>query len=168
MRTSYLFKQVTGLITLIIFTFVAHYYVRHIYLEINNTVLQQLLMIIAISFLFFVFNQLIYNYAKKNQDKFMKHKVWDKMFFIIFICLSVSIVIFITLFFITPLQALISSQQWIMLIIMYYFLFLLNLFILSIVHKVVNKSTTVEKKLLLTWGSSTIVIFLVLFLLPSL
>ncbi len=164
MRTSYLFKQVTGLITIFIFTFVAHYYVRDIYLEINNTVLQRLLMIIAISFLFFVFNQLIYNYAKKNQDKFMKHKVWNKMFFIVFIYLSVSIVILITLFFITPLQALISSQQWIMLIIMYYFLFLLNLFILSIVHKVVIQSTTIEKKLLLTWGSSSIVIFMVLFL----
>lgn len=168
MKNSYLFKQFTVLITLTIFAFVADYYVLNVYLNINNIVLQQLLMIIANSFLLFVFNQLIYNYAKKNEEKFMRHKIWKKMFFIIFICLLLSFALFITLFLTTPLQNLISTQEWVMLIIVYYFLFLLNLFVLSIVHKMVSESTNIERKLLLTWGSSSILIFLVIFLLPSL
>ena len=124
-------------------------------------------MFIPISILLFVFNQLIYNYAKKNEDRFMQHKIWNKMFVLILMWLMISFVVFILLFFMTPLDVLISSQTWIMFIIVYYFLFFINLFVLSIVHKVVNSSMKIEKKLLITWVSSSLLVAFILFVLPS-
>lgn len=167
MRNSYLFKQSIGLIILIAFTFLADAYVRSIYLNIQNVVLQQLIMFTAVSVLLLLCNQFIFNYAKNNQEKFMQHKIWDKMFIVIFLLLVASLIGFIAVFFTTPLEGLIASQQWMMFVIIYYFLFLLNFFVLSIVHKVVNDSTKVEHKLLITWASSSLLIALVLFALPS-
>ncbi len=123
-------------------------------------------MFIGISILLFVCNQLIYNYAKIAEG-FMKHKVWNKMFIIILIWLMISFVVFIALFFATPLEGLITSYTWLIFIVAYYFLFFINLLILSIVHIVVDNSVNVEKKLLLTWVSSLLLVALTLFVLPS-
>ena len=160
---SHVFKQFVGIITLFLFAFIVDYYI--LYIEIF--VLKQLIMSIAISILLFVFNQLIYNYAKKNEDRLLQHKIWNKMFVLILMLLMISFVVFILLFFMTPLDVLISSQTWIMFIIVYYFLFFINLFVLSIVHKVVNSSMKIEKKLLITWASSSLLVAFILFILPS-
>ena len=160
---SHVFKQFVGIITLFLFAFIVDYYI--LYIEI--LVLKQLIMFIAISILLFVFNQLIYNYAKKNEDRLLQHKIWNKMFVLILMLLMISFVVFIPLFFMTPLDVLISSQTWIMFIIVYYFLFFINLFVLSIVHKVVNSSMKIEKKLLITWASSSLLVAFILFILPS-
>ena len=123
-------------------------------------------MFVAISILLFVCNQLIYNYAKREEG-FMQHKVWNKMFIVILIWLMISFVVFIFLFFATPLEDLITSYTWIMFIVAYYFLFFINLFVLSIVHIIVDSSMKVEKKLLITWASSSLLVAIILFVFPS-
>lgn len=163
---TYVFKQFVSILTLLVFAFVADYYIRNVNVDIESIILKQLIMFIAISILLFVCNQLIYNYAK-NKEGFMQHKLWNKMFFIILIWLMISFVVLILLFFVTPLDVLISSHPWIMFIIAYYFLFFINLFILSIVHKVVDISMKIEKKLLITWASSSLSVVIILFVLPS-
>ena len=163
---TYVFKQFVSILTLLIFALIADYYIRYVNVDIGSVVLKQLIMFIAISLLLFVCNQLIYNYAK-NKQGFMQHKLWNKMFFIILIWLIISFVIFILLFFVTPLDELISSHTWTMFVIAYYFLFFINLFILSIVHKVVDISMKIEKKLLITWASSSLAVVIILFVFPS-
>lgn len=167
MKGFYIIKQCIGIIILVIFAFVADYYVENIYLTIKYAGLQQLIMFVAMSIVLLVCNQLVLNYAKEHSDKFMKHKIWNKMFIVIFILMAVSFSGFITLFFTTPLESLISSHQWIMFIIIYYFLFLINLFVLSLIHKVVSRSMSNEKKILVTWASSTLLIALILFVLQN-
>lgn len=159
-------KQFVSVLTLILFTFIADYYFREVNVGIESVTLKQLIMFIGISILLFICNQLIYNYAKKAEG-FMQHKVWNKMFIIILIWLMISFVVFIFLFFATPLEDLITSYTWIMFIVAYYFLFFINLLVLSIVHIVVDNSVKVEKKLLITWASSSLLVALTLFVLPS-
>ena len=132
----------------------------------ESVVIKQLIMFIGISILLFVCNQLIYNYAKKEEG-FMQHKVWNKMFIVILIWLMISFVAFIFLFFATPLEDLIASYTWIMFIVAYYFLFFINLLVLSIVHIVVDNSVKVERKLFITWASSSLLVAIILFVLPS-
>jgi len=163
---SYIFKQFSCILILLLFAFIADYYFQNVKLDIESVALKQVIMFVAISILLFVCNQIIYNYAKK-EDGFMQHKVWNKMFIVILIWLLISFVIFIFLFFTTPLEELISSFTWIVFIIAYYFLFFTNLFVLSIVHIVVDSSMKVEKKLLITWASSSLLVATILFVLPS-
>ncbi|MEK5080645.1 hypothetical protein MKX73_17115 [Solibacillus sp. FSL W7-1436] len=163
---SYIFKQFTCILVLILFAFIADYYLQNVNVAIESVALKQVIMFIAISILLFVCNQLIYNYAKKEEG-FMQHKVWNKMFIVILVCLMLSFVIFIVLFFATPLEELITSFTWIMFIVAYYFIFFTNLFVLSIVHNVVDRSMKVEKKILITWTSSSLLVAIILFVLPS-
>lgn len=97
----------------------------------------------------------------------MRHKIWDKMFVIILILLAISMLIFITTFFTTPLESLISSQPWIMFFVTYYFLFLINLFVLSLIHKVMPKQMTIRRKLMITWAGSSLLVALILFSFPT-
>lgn len=163
---SYVFKQFLCIIVLFLFAFIGDYYFQNVNMGIENVTLKQVIMFVAISILLFVCNQLIYNYAKREEG-FMQHKVWNKMFIVILIWLIISFVVFIFLFFTTPLEDLITSYTWIMFIVAYYFLFFINLFVLSLVHIIVDTSMKVEKKLLITWASSSLLIAIILFVFPS-
>ena len=162
----YAFKQFVSILILLLIAFIVDYYIQNVNVDIESVVLKQLFMFITISILLFVCNQLIYNYAKKEEE-FMKHKIWNKMFIIILGWLMISFIVFILLFFTTPLGDLISLHPWIMFIVVYYFLFIINLFVLSIVHIVVDISMKLEKKLLITWASSSLLVAIIFFLLPS-
>ncbi|MED4350749.1 hypothetical protein P9265_00010 [Schinkia azotoformans] len=166
MEKSYVFKQFTCILFLFLFAFIADYYIQNVNIDIDSVEMKQSIMFIAISILLFVCNQFIYNYAKKEEG-FMQHKVWNKMFIVILIWLMISFIVFIFLFFTTPLESLISSHAWMMFIVAYYFLFFINLLVLSIVHVIVDTSMKVEKKLIITWASSSLVIAIILFGLPS-
>ncbi|OCA84187.1 hypothetical protein A8F94_15830 [Bacillus sp. FJAT-27225] len=163
---SYVIKQVVSILTLILFAFIADYYIREGNIHIESVVLKQLILFIGVSILLFVCNQLIYNHAKKAEG-FMHHKVWNKMFIVIFIWVMISFAVFIFLFFVTPLENLFSTYKWIMFIVADYFIFFINLFVLSIVHKLVDVSVKLEKKLLITWASSSLLVAITLFILPS-
>lgn len=162
---NYTLKQSFNILVLFLFTFIANYHFQHGKIRIENVVIKQLIFAIAISILLFVCNQFIYNYAKKGEG-FMEHKVWNKMFIVIFIWLVISFFLFIFLFFATTLQNLIASHKWILFIAAYYFLFLINLFVLSLVHTV-DASMKIEKKLFITWASSSLFAALILFFFPS-
>ena len=164
---SYIFKQFSCILVLLLFAFIVDYYFQNVNVGLESVALKQVIMFVAISILLFVCNQLIYNYAKKEEG-FMQHKVWNKMFIVILIWLMISFVVFIFLFFATPLEELITSFTWIMFIVAYYFLFFINLFVLSIVHIIVDSSMKVEKKLLITWASSSLLVAIILFVLPTL
>lgn len=163
----YAFKQFLSILTLFLIAFIVDYYIQNEIMDIESIVLKQLIMFIVISILLFVCNQLIYNYAKKEEE-FMQHKIWNKMFIIILGWLMISFIVFILLFFTTPLEDLISSHTWIMFIVVYYFLFVINLFVLSIVHIIVDTSMKLEKKILITWASSSLLVAVIVFLVPSL
>ncbi|WP_453989774.1 hypothetical protein [Bacillus nitroreducens] len=162
----YAVKQIVTVLTLILITLIADYYFREVNIRIESVVLKQLIIFIGISILLFICNQMIYNYAKKVEG-FMQHKIWNKMFSILFVWLMISFVLFVFLFFATPLEDFISSHTWMMFIVAYYFLFFINLLILSIVHKIVDRSVKVEKKIAITWASSSLFVALILFALPS-
>ena len=162
----YAFKQFVSILILLLIAFIVDYYIQNVNVDIESVVLKQLIMFITISILLFVCNQLIYNYAKKEEE-FMQHKIWNKMFIIILGWLMISFIVFILLFLTTPLEDLISLHPWIMFIVVYYFLFIINLFVLSIVHIVVDISMKLEKKILITWASSSLLVAIIFFLLPS-
>ena len=163
----YAFKQFVSILILLLIAFIVDYYIQNEIVDIESVVLKQLIMFIVISILLFVCSQLIYNYAKK-EEKFMQHKIWNKMFIIILGWLMISFIVFFLLFFTTPLGDLISAHAWIMFIVVDYFLFVINLFVLSIVHIIVDTSMKFEKKILITWASSSLLVAIILFLLPSL
>ncbi|MGM8214966.1 hypothetical protein ACLIA0_05245 [Bacillaceae bacterium W0354] len=162
---GYVVKQFSCVLFLFLFAFIADYYLQNIKLGIESSLIKQLILFFSITIILFVFNQLIYNYANKEED-FMQHKVWDKMFIVIFLWLAISFFLFILLFFVTPLDSLLLSHPWIMFIVVYYFLFFMNLLILSIVHIAVDHSVSVVKKIVLTWSSASLLVALVLFVLP--
>lgn len=164
---SYILKQCIPIFMLILFTFAADRYISIVYFELTDAGIQQLILFISIAFIFFIYNQLIFNYAEKRPDEFMRHKIWDKMFIIILILLAISVLIFIIVFFTTPLESLISSQPWIMFFVMYYFLFLINLFVLSLIHKVMLKQMAIRKNLMITWVGSSLLVALILFSIPT-
>lgn len=163
----YILKQIIPIFILILFTFAADRYVSIAYFELSEAGIQQLILFVAIAFIFFIYNQLIFNYAEKRPDEFMRHKIWNKMFIIILILLAISMLNFIIVFFTTPLESLISTQPWIMFFVMYYFLFLINLFVLSLIHKVMQKQATIRKKLMITWAGSSLLVALILFSFPN-
>lgn len=163
---SYAIKQSFCIIILCLFAFIVDYYFQNVNMGIENIILKQVIIFAAISILLFVCNQLIYNYAKR-EEAFMQHKVWNKMFVVILIWLMISFIVFIFLFFATPLEYLISTNTWIMFIIVYYFIFFINLFVLSLVHIIVDTSMQVEKKLLITWATSSLLMAIILFIFPS-
>lgn len=162
----YVIKQFVGILILLLIAIIVNYYIQNVNVDIESVVLKQLIMFVTISILLFVCNQLIYNYAKKEEE-FMKHKIWDKMFIIILGWLMISFIVFILLFFTTPLGDLISLHPWTLFSAVYYFLFVINLFVLSIVHIAVDNSIKLEKKLLITWASSSLLVAIIFFLLPS-
>lgn len=164
---SYILKQCIPIFMLILFTFAADRYISIVYFELTDAGIQQLILFISIAFIFFIYNQLIFNYAEKRPNEFMRHIIWDRMFIITLIVLAISMLIFIIAFFTTPLESLISSQPWIMFFVMYYFLSLINLFVLSLIHKVMPKQMTIRKKLMLTWAGSSLLVALILFSLPT-
>lgn len=163
----YILKQSIPIFMLILFTFAADRYISIVYFELSDAGIQQLILFIAVAFIFFIYNQLIFNYAEKKPNKFMRHKIWDKMFVIFLILLAISMLIFIIAFFTTPMESLISTQPWIMFFVMYYFLFLINLFVLSLIHKVMQKQMTIRKKLMITWAGSSLLVALILFSFPT-
>lgn len=73
---SYVFKQFLCIIVLFLFAFIGDYYFQNVNMGIENVTLKQVIMFVAISILLFVCNQLIYNYAKREEG-FMQHKVWN-------------------------------------------------------------------------------------------
>lgn len=79
----YIFKQVFCIITLIIFTYVTHSYIQNKTIQIENNTLKGIILVLAAALLLFICNQLLYNYGQK-ETKFMQHKLWDKMFIVIF------------------------------------------------------------------------------------
>lgn len=163
---SYVIKQFISILILVVFAFIGDYYIRNVYVNIESVALKQLIIFTVVTILLLVCNQLIYNYGKK-EEAFMQHKIWNKMFIIYFGWLMISFVLFILLFFTTPLEDLISTHAWIMFIVVYYFLFVINMLVLSIVHIIVDHSTKLEKKILITWGSSSLLMGIILFVLPS-
>lgn len=154
------------LIFLLLFAVVADFNIVNSVLTMENTALKQLVVFVSITMILFVCNQLLYNYAQKEKQ-FMQHPIWNKMFIILLVWLMISFVVFLLLFFLTPLEDLINQYAWIMFLVVYYFLFFTNLFVLSIVHRMLDSSVKVEKKLLITWISSSLVIAIFLFVLPS-
>lgn len=160
----YAFKQSVSVLILVLLAFAVDYYSQNV--SIENVVLKQLIMFITISIILLVCNELLYNYAKK-EETFMQHKIWNKMFIIILGWLMISFTLFILLFFTTPLGDLISGHAWIMLIVVYYFLFFMNLFVLSIVHIAVTHPMEIEKKIVITWASSSLLVAVILFLVPG-
>lgn len=163
---SHTFKLFSYIVTLFLFTFIAHFYLYNVYMEIESMLLKRLLFISGILFLLYVCNQVIYHYGKKEEN-FMQHNIWNKMFIIIFLVLMISFTLFIVLFFTTPLERVITSHTWLMLIIIYYFLFVFNFFVLSIVHIIANPSLQLEKKITITWAASSLLITIMLFVLPT-
>jgi hypothetical protein len=159
-------KQSVCLLTLFLFACLGDYYFTNVSRTITNVVVKQLIMFAGISVLFFIFNQFIYNFAKKEKD-FMKHRIWKKMFFIVLMVMLMSFILFIILFFGTPLEAFINAQPWIMFLAGFYFLFLINLFVLSVVHNLVESSIKVERKLFITWIGSSLLAGSAFFLFPS-
>jgi len=153
----YWLKQSLVILLLVLFAIIANFNLVNPYLTMESTLLKQLAILVSVSLILFACNQLLYNYAK-NKKQFMQHPIWDKMFIILLIWLKISFVLFIVLFFTTPLQDLLSHHAWLMFLVVYYFLFFINLFLLSVVHKVMDSSVKVEKKLVFTWISSSLLI----------
>ncbi len=157
----YWLKQSAVILLLVLFAFIANFNLVNPYSTMESTLLKQLIILVSISLILFACNQLLYNYAK-NKKQFMRHPIWDKMFIVVLVWLMISFVLFIMLFFTTPLQDLLSQHAWLMFLVVYYFLFFINLFILSIVHKVMDATVKVEKKLVVTWISSSLLIAIIL------
>jgi hypothetical protein len=163
---SYVLRQLFYILFLIFFACTVDYYIRNIYVGINSTIIKQLTLFVAISIILYICNQLVYNYAKE-EESFMQHKIWRKMFIVIFAWTMISFLLFIFLYFVTPLEDFIAIHPWIIIIISYYFLFFYNLFVLSLVHIFVDTSVRMDKKISLTWVCSTLLIAIILFVIPS-
>lgn len=164
---KYWLKQSLVILLLVLFAFIANFNLVNPFLTMESALLKQLIVLVSISLILFACNQLLYNYAKYKKH-FMQHPAWNKMSIILLVWLMISFVLFIVLFFITPLQSILNEYAWLMFIVIYYFLFFINLFILSIVHnKVMDSSVKVEKKLVVTWICSSLLIAITLFMLPG-
>lgn len=84
------------------------------------------------------FNLFLFLQLRKSTT-FLSHPAWDKMHILLIFIMVISLVVFISAFFMTPLSELLQNVRWGIYLILYYFLFLFNLIVLSLIHRVKKK-----------------------------
>lgn len=102
-------------------------------------------------------------FQSKKSDTFLSHPIWEKMHIIVSFLLVISIVVFISAFFISPLSEIIQSSRWILFITIYYFLFLINILVLTLINKIKKKTISNAKKVKLSFIWTVLVLFLTIF-----
>lgn len=130
-------------------------------ITIDSAFIKKMFFLFISTIIFLTCNLLLYNFSQANSN-FMKHPIWRKMFFVLFILLIVSFTFFIILFVTTSFSDVIQNQLWMIYIIIYYFAFFLNLFILSIIHVLFFKKLNSKEKIIMTWLVSSVLIGLII------
>jgi len=132
----------------------------------TSSLMPMLLTLVFITITIFLFSLFLIFQSKKSIT-FLVHPIWRKMHIIILFILVISIIIFISSFLLIPLGEVVQNNRWILYIIIYYFLFLMNILVLSIVHKRLNRNTSNEKKIELSFLWTIFLLFIFIFLIPS-
>lgn len=91
-------------------------------ITIDSAFIKKMFFLFISTIIFLTCNLLLYNFSQTNSN-FMKHPIWRKMFFVLFILLIVSFTFFIILFVTTSFSDVIQNQLWMIYIIIYYFAF---------------------------------------------
>ncbi|KQU21873.1 hypothetical protein ASG65_21490 [Bacillus sp. Leaf13] len=126
-----------------------------------NTVqmLMTLLFIISVIGLF----SLLMFFQSKKSNTFLLHPIWKKMHIIVSFLLVISIVVFISAFFISPLSEVIQSSRWILFITIYYFLFLINILVLTLINKIKKNTISNAKKIKSSFIWTVLLLFVTIF-----
>lgn len=132
----------------------------------SSSVIPMLLTLVFITIVISLYS-LFMIFQTKKSITFLLHPIWEKMHIIIFFTMVISIIVFIISFLLFPLDAVVQNSRWILYIIIYYFLFLINILVLSMVHKTIKRNTSNEKKIELSFVWTIFLLFVIIFLLPS-
>lgn len=103
----------------------------------------------------------------KKNSIILSHSIWNKMHIITSVIFSVSLLIFITLAVITPLDEWIQKWRGLLYLIITYFLFLIYWFILSIVNKYTKNNTPKMHKIHYSFVGTALLLIIIIFFLPS-
>lgn len=132
----------------------------------SNSVMPMLLTLVFITIVISLFS-LYMIFQTKKSNTFLLHPIWKKMHIIISFIMVISIIVFISAFLLFPLDQVVQNSRWLLYIIIYYFLFLMNILVLSIVHKTIRRNASNERKIELSFIWTLFLLFVIIFLLPS-
>ncbi|WP_277674572.1 hypothetical protein [Piscibacillus halophilus] len=155
------FYQCLIIIALIILAFIVDQFSQDIAIPVSSsedeTITPMLMTLLFISIVVGLCSLWMYFQTKKSST-FLQHQFWDKMPGIITVIFSVTLIIFLTLFMLTPLQ----DQRWFMYVMIYYFLYMINLLVLSVIH-VSKKELPNPNKILYSGITTVFALFVIIF-----
>lgn len=155
------FYQILTLIFLVGLPFLAEIFNQSISIPVGVSVVSTMgPMLMTILFLALVlggFNLFLFLQSRKSTT-FLSHPAWEKMHILLILMGVTSLIIFLSAFFMSPLNEVLQNARWGVYLILYYFLFIFNLIVLSLIHKVKKDSIANERKV----GFSFIVSLLIL------
>ncbi|PEZ74734.1 hypothetical protein CN380_23525 [Bacillus sp. AFS017274] len=166
MVSRWTFFQGIIVATLGILAFITDYFKNDMATSISsNTIItvQMLMTLLFITVVIGLFSLCMFFQSKKS-NTFLLHPIWQKMHIIISFLLVISIVIFISAFFISPLSEVIQSSRSILFITIYYFIFLINVLVLSIINKIKKNTISNSKKIKSSFIWTVLVLFVSVFL----
>lgn len=147
-RWTYL--QIIILILLGILPFLAETFNQSISVPIGGSPVDTVgPMFMTILFLVLVlggFNLFLFLQSRKSTT-FLSHPAWDKMHILLVFILVISLIIYISAFFVSPLSEVLQNVRWGIYLIVYYFLFIFNLIVLSLIHRVKKTVLLMKEKL---------------------
>ncbi|PWA10667.1 hypothetical protein DCC39_10890 [Pueribacillus theae] len=168
MFPKWTFFQIITLLFLVIAMFCADLYKKDIavpmssnsYLIFKPIFLAMLFIIIVVGCFYLI---TIFQNEKKT---IMSHPIWSKMHIISLLIFGISTFIFIVLAITSPLAEWVQEWRWILYFIICYFLFLIYWLVLSIINKY-STSITTKKKIHLSYLTTVLILFFIIFFLPS-
>lgn len=161
------FLQSIIIVLLVIIAVIADMFKKNIAVPFSsaNIINKQLLMtslflIIIIGLL----NLLMYCQVKKS-DTFLKHKLWDKMYIILFVIFFISLIVIFSLLLTGPLSDLTQINRWLIYALLYYILFLINVTVLAFIHKAKKNTIPNENKIGYSFVWTSVGLLFVIFVL---
>jgi len=110
-----------------------------------NTMGPMLMTILFLALILGGFNLFLFLQSRKSTT-FLSHPAWEKMHVLLILIGGISLIIFISAFFMSPLNEVLENTRWGVYLILYYFFFIFNLIVLSLIHKVKKDSIANERK----------------------
>ncbi len=164
------FFQIITVLLLICSMFVADLFKKNITnsVELNQVGLplpayMTILFIVAIVGCFYLIT--IFQFQKN--PSILSHPIWRKMHIITISIFTASLLIFVTLIVVTPLDEWIQKWRGLLYLIMIYFFFLIYWFMLSIVNKYMATTMSKTNKINVSFAGTAFLLIVIIFFLPS-
>lgn len=161
------FYQILILVFLGVLPYLAEVFNQSISVPIGvsavNTMQPMLMTILFLALILGGFNLFLLLQSRKSTT-FLIHPAWGKMHILLILIGGVSLIIFISAFFMSPLNEVLQNDRWGVYLILYYFLYIFNLIVLSVIHKFKKDRIDNKRKVRLSFIVSLLILVFTIFI----